>query len=186
MLCANFYRALLRELSMFRSHDSFFQNVNKFKFARVLCIIISFRLFRLLDIEIMITFKLVTFKRSLTNIIIAINNEVVLKKRKVKNLIENSIDIVIVRRRREKSFINFTKNSFDIAIVSRRREKLSKTKIKSRESRVDSHAFLDSTRFSLLVIFFSRRFIRRAQMKTTRRLLFELNVELRALHETSL
>ena len=134
----------------------------------------------------MTTFKLVTFKRSLTNITIAINNETILKKRKVKNFIENSIDIAIVRRRREKSSLNFTKNSFDIIIASRRRERSSKTKIKFRESRVDFHALFDSTRSLSLVILFSRRFIRRAQMKTTRRLLFELNVELRALHETFL
>ena len=116
----------------------------------------------------MITFKIVAFKRFLSDITIATNNEAI-KKRKIK-----------------KSFDSFTKNLIDTIFVRRRREKSFETKIKFRESRVDFNAFFYSTRFSSLVIFFFKKFIRRAQMKTIKRFLFELNVELRALHETFL
>ena len=130
----------------------------------------------------------VSFKRSLQNITITTNNEIVTKKRKVERSSRtktkkssNSFDFLLFVL-----FTHSTKNTIDTTIVRRKSRRSSKAKNKSRESRVDSHALFASTRSSQLVILLSRRFIRRAQMKTTRRLLFELNVEFRALHETFL
>ena len=130
----------------------------------------------------------VTLKRFLQNVIVVINNETMTKKRKVKRFLKsktkkqsNSFDFFLFVL-----FTNSTKNTIDTIIAWRKLKKSSKAKNKLRELRVDSHALFVSTRFSQLVILFSRRFIRRVQMKTIERFLFELNVEFRALHETSL
>ena len=130
----------------------------------------------------------VTSKRSLKDITIVINNETMTKKRKEERL-SRSKTKKSLNSFNSSLFVLFTnriEHSIDTIFIRRKSKRSSRAKNKSRESRVDSHVLSTSTRFSQSIILSSRRFIRRAQMKTTRRLLFELNVELRALHEASL
>ena len=131
MLCFNFYRAFFLELSMSRSHDSLFVSINKFKFARFFCIAFllhRYILIRLFRIEIMITFKLVEFKRSLSNIIVTINNEAI-KKRKVKKSFDSFALSSFA------SSTNSIEHSNDTTFVRRKSRKSSKAKNKSREPR---------------------------------------------------
>ena len=113
----------------------------------------------------------VTSKRFLKNITIMINNEVMIKKRKKERLSKSKTKktLNLFNLFFFVFFTNFIDNSIDTIIVWKRFEKSSKTKKKFRESRVDFYVFFISTRFSQSIILFSRRFIRRAQMKTIKR-----------------
>ena len=151
----------------------------------------------------MTTSRSVAFKRPLTDITIAANNGAV-KKLKVEkssdslalppstpptNPTENSVDTAPVQRRRGRPPGAKAKPRSDppaLPSLQRRRGRPPGAKNKPREPRAGPHALLDAARSPSPVILPPRRSIRRAQMETARRLLLELNAELRALHEASL